>query len=193
MLRKIPFDTSRPVLERFALSKEAEEVVPPEMPPELALQILHEKAFFVDLIHYFAHGMPPREGVCWALAVQQDLLREGSEKEQSVREQVGQWVRDPQEGTRLVLMQAAQGRGHEDPLGWLCNAVVWNGSGSIGPIDGPVVLPPAGLHASGLLGAISLLAGDTEDSLDEARQVTYARGMEVARGGWPGLLEKREP
>lgn len=189
MLRKIPFDTSGSVLERFALSEEAGEVILADMSPELALQTLHEKALFVDLVQYFAHGMPPREGVCWALAVQRDLLREVPEPERAVRDQVAQWIRDPQEGTRVSLMRAAGGRGHEDPLGWLCNAVVWNGSGSIGPIDGPVVLPPAGLQASGLLGAISLLAGDTEESLVAVRQATYARGMEVARGGWPGVLD----
>lgn len=188
MLRKIPFDTSISVLERFALSEEAKQVVHADMSPELALQTLYEKAFFVDLVHYFAHGMPPREGVCWALAVQADLLAETSSQEQALRAQVADWVRDPQEGTRVALMLAAEDRGHEDPLGWLCNAVAWNGSGSIGPIKGPVVLPPAGLHASGLLGAISLLAGDTEESLAAARQATYARGMEVARGGWPGVL-----
>ena len=188
MLRKIPFDTSLPVLERFVLSEEAGEVIFADMSPELALQTLHEKAFFVDLVHYFAHGMPPREGVCWALAVQGDLLRAPSEPDQALRALVTQWVRDPQEGTRVALMQAAEDRGHEDPLGWLCNAVAWNGSGSIGPIKGPVVLPPSGLHASGLLGAISLLAGETEDSLAAAGRATFDRGMEVARGGWPGVL-----
>ncbi|GGC18946.1 hypothetical protein GCM10011363_39540 [Marivita lacus] len=188
MLRKIPFDTSLPVLERFVLSEEAGEVILADMSPELALQTLHEKALFVDLVHYFAHGMPPREGVCWALAVQGDLLRAPSAPDQALRALVTQWVRDPQEGTRVALMQAAEDRGHEDPLGWLCNAVAWNGSGSIGPIKGPVVLPPSGLHASGLLGAISLLAGETEDSLAAAGQATFDRGMEVARGGWPGVL-----
>ena len=188
MLRKIPFDTSLPVLERFVLSDEAGEVILADMSPELALQTLYEKALFVDLVHYFAHGMPPREGVCWALAVQQDLLGESPEPERALLDQVAHWVRDPQEATRVALMLAAEGRGHEDPLGWLCNAVAWNGSGSIGPIGGPVVLPPPGLHASGLLGAISLFAGETEDSLAAVQQVTYARGIEVACGGWPGVL-----
>lgn len=188
MLRKIPFDTSLPVLERFALSEEAGQVILTDMPPELALQTLHEKALFVDLIHYLAHGMPPREGVCWALAVQGDLLRAPSAQDQALRALVVQWVRDPQEGTRVTLMQAAEDRGHEDPLGWLCNAVAWNGSGSIGPAKGPVVLPPSGLHATALLGAISLLAGETKNSLAVAIQVTFDRGMEVARGGWPGVL-----
>lgn len=188
MLRKIPFETSAQVIERFALSEEAEQLVHTDMSPELALQTLHDKALFVDLVHYFAHGMPPREGVCWALAVQGDLLREPTVEEQALRAQVAQWVRDPQEGTRVALMQAAEARGHEDPLGWLCNAVAWNGSGSIGPIDGPVVLPPAGLHTSGLLGAIALLAGETEEDLAAARQAMYSRGLEVAHGGWPGVL-----
>jgi len=38
-----------------------------------------------------------------------------------------------------------------------------------------------------LLGAISLLAGDTEDTFAAAVEVTFQQGMAVAQGGWPNI------
>ncbi|MGJ8603693.1 MAG: DUF6931 family protein [Marivita sp.] len=188
MLRKIPYETSAPVFERFALTEDAALLVTADMTPEQVLATLVKMGFFVDLVLFLAHGMPPREGVCWALAVQEDILVEMPPEDQEVHRKIADWVRDPQESTRILLMQAGEGRDNKDPVGWLCKAVAWNGSGSIGPVDGPVVLPPAGLYASGLLGAISLLAGDTEKTYAAATKVAYDRGMDVARGGWPGVL-----
>lgn len=187
MLRKIPFDTSAPVLARFALSEEGAALVDPELSPEEALAALYAAGLFVDLVHYFAYAMPPREGVCWALAVQDDVTDPAYRTPESVelRAKAARWVRDPQEAIRVMLMQAAENRAANDPLGWLCNAVAWNGSGSMGPVDGPVVLPPQHLHAGALVGAVGLLAGDTADSMTKALKAVHARGMDVARGGWP--------
>lgn len=187
MLRKIPYDTSTPILARFRLSDEAAKVISENMAPDLVLKALHKGKHFVDLIHFFGHAMPPREGVCWALSVIKDLQPEVSEADAAVCAQVGDWVRDPQETRRIALMQEGEKRENEDPIGWLCNAVAWNGSGSIGPVDGPTVLPPAGLYVTGLLGAISLLAGDTEDTFSTAVEVSFQRGMTVAQGGWPNI------
>jgi hypothetical protein len=187
MLRKIPYDTCVPVLARFRLSEEAAEAVVEDAAPDVALKALHKGKHFVDLIHFFGHAMPPREGVCWALSVVKDLRPDMDEADAAVCAQVAEWVRDPQEARRITLMQEGEKRENEDPIGWLCNAVAWNGSGSIGPIDGPTVLPPAGLHVSGLLGAISLLAGDTEDTFAAAVEVTFQQGMAVAQGGWPNI------
>jgi hypothetical protein len=51
--------------------------------------------------------------------------------------------------------------------------------------DGPVVLPPAGLHAKALLGAVALLAGDTEEWFLAVQVNAYLWGLTVAQGGWP--------
>ncbi|MEM9549658.1 MAG: hypothetical protein AAGA05_00700 [Pseudomonadota bacterium] len=185
MLRKIPFDTSAPVLDRFALTQEGAGDVSGEMSPETALAALHKAGHFVDLVNFLGFGLPPREGVCWAMAVHCDLRPTVPEADADARELVGRWVKDPQEATRISLMEGADTREADDPVSWLCKAVVWNGSGSIGPVDGPVVLPPAGLHASALLGAVALLGGDNDDSLAAALDVAYTRGLEVAQGGWP--------
>jgi hypothetical protein len=189
MLRKIPFETSALVLERFKLSEEGGAVVTAEQEPEAALQALHAGEHMVDMANYFANGMPPREGVCWAVAIMRDICTEMSAQDQEVLALSEKWIKDPQEGLRIRLMDEAEKRESDDPVYWLCNAVAWNGSGSMAPKDGPVVLPPTGLHASALLGAVGLLAGTTEESVKALLDSIYARGLEVAQGGWPMLTE----
>lgn len=188
MLRKIPFENSGTILERFDLSAEARDLVSNEMAPETVLQVLHKAGLFVDVLHFFGHALPPREGICWALSVITELCPIMDRNNVQVLEKVASWVRDPQEAARIELQQEAEKRNNEDPLAWLCNAVAWNGSGSIGPVGGPVVLPPAGLHASALLGAISLLAGENAESLEATKEASFRLGMSVAQGAWPNIM-----
>ena len=188
MLRKIPYDTCTPILARFRLSEDTAAVISENMGPGDALKALHKGKHFVDLVLFLGHAMPPREGVCWALSVVKDLCPNMREADGVICAQVADWVRDPQESRRIAIMEEGEKRENEDPIGWLCNAVAWNGSGSIGPIDGPAVLPPEGLYVTGLLGAISLLAGDKEETLAMALEVAFQHGMTVAQGGWPNVI-----
>ena len=185
-MRKLPFEHSAPILGRFAPTEDALALIEPDMAPAEVVAILFKKELLSDMVNFFAHGMPPREGVCWAVAVHRDIAqaRGGAVAPDvaAILEQVENWVRDPQEGRRVQLMQAAETRNSSDPVSWLCNAVAWNGSGSMGPVDGPVVLPPEGLHASALLGAIALLVGDTEDGFQSVLQSAYRRGLKWPKG-----------
>lgn len=185
MLRKIPFDTAEPVLERFNPSQEASETIDVNDPPDAVLAALYKGNHMVDMVNFFAHGLPPREGVCWAIAVTRALRKAPDVAEADLLALCAKWVKDPQEGTRILVMQEGERRSSEDPLCWLCNAVAWNGSGSMGVADGPVVLPPAGLHAKALLGAVALLAGDTEEGFLAVHENAYHWGLTVAQGGWP--------
>ena len=187
MLLKIPFDTSADLLARFSASEEATAVLDATDPPEVTLSKLKESGTFVDVVNFFAFGMPPREGVCWAVAVYREMRAELDLIEKSVLALAERWVKDPQEGVRVRLMNMSEDIDNETPLHWLCSAVAWNGSGSMGPPDGPVVLPPKGLHASALLGAVSLLMDGTEEGLIALEEVAYRIGMEVAQGGWPTI------
>ncbi|MDX8349819.1 hypothetical protein SLH49_17675 [Cognatiyoonia sp. IB215446] len=190
MLRKIPFDDSAELLSRFAVSDEAAEVVVTQDPPEVTLGKLKESGSFVDVANFFAFGMPPREGVCWAIAVYRTMRPELDESESNVLALAERWVKDPQEGIRVRLMDMSEKIDNETALHWLCSAVAWNGSGSMGPPDGPVVLPPKGLHSSALLGAVSLLMDGTEEEFERLQDVAYQTGLEVAQGGWPTISQE---
>lgn len=190
-MRKMPFETSAPILERFAPTEEALALIAADAAPAETVALLYKQEKLADMVSFFAYGMPPREGVCWAIAVHKDVAQAlGRELLPDVRallDLASYWVRDPQEGRRVQLMQAGENLNSSNPVSWLCNAVAWNGSGSMGPVDGPVVLPPAGLHASALLGAVALLAGDTAEGFKAVLNSAYRRGLEVAEGGWPRL------
>ena len=186
MLRKIPFETSEEIFNRFDLSEESAAVVAPDMAPYAVIEALDKASALPDLVNFISHALPPREGICWALAVTSDLnpnLRGG------VTDLVSAWVREPQEGTRQKLMKRMDGMKSDSPLYWLSAAVAWNGSGGIGAAEGPVVLPPAWLHAKALLGTIALQMGQDEAEVDRARAVALIRGIEVANGGWPTVSE----
>jgi hypothetical protein len=185
MLRKLPFETSEPILERFDLSEEGALIVAPEMPPETAIEVLFKADLMVDMLKYFAHGMPPREGACWAVATMRDRLGDLDAKDQELLTLAEKWVKDPQEVLRMQLMDEGETRDNEDPFRWLCCAIAWNGSGSIGPKGGPSVFPATGLYASAFLGAVSLLVGTSEEGHAEVHKSAYRNGLEVARGGWP--------
>ncbi|MEM1074129.1 MAG: hypothetical protein AAF665_06770 [Pseudomonadota bacterium] len=192
MLRKIPFDNSAELLERFAVSEEAAGRVSTDDSPEVTLGKLKDSGAFVDVLNFFAFGLPPREGVCWSIAVYRTMRPELDETETIALELAEKWVKGLQEGFRVRLMGLAEEIDNETALHWLCSAVAWNGSGSIGPPDGPVVLPPKGLHASALLGAVSLLMDGTEAGFERLQDVNFRIGLEVAQGGWPTLAMEEE-
>ena len=186
MFRKIPFETSTEILNRFDLSEESVALVTPDMAPSTVIEALDKASALPDLVNFIGHALPPLEGICWVLAVTNDLnpnLRGG------VTDLVSAWVREPQEGTRQKLMKHMETMKSDTPLYWLSAAVAWNGSGGIGAPEGPVVLPPAWLHAKALLGTIALQMGQDEEEVDRARAVALIRGIEVANGGWPTVSE----
>ena len=57
------------MLERFELSDLATERLDPNTPPPDAVGILAQPDTIIDLVNFFAHALPPREGICWAAAM----------------------------------------------------------------------------------------------------------------------------
>lgn len=186
MLRKIPFETSAEILTRFDLSEESLAVVTPDMAPTAVIETLDKASALPDLVNFIGHALPPREGICWALAVTSDL---NPNFRGDVTDLVTAWVREPQEGIRQKLIKNMDAMESDTPLYWLSAAVAWNGSGGIGAAEGPVVLPPAWLHAKALLGTIALQMGQDAAEVDRAREVALIRGIEVANGGWPTVYQ----
>lgn len=185
MLLKIPFETCEPLFIRFALSDESRAEVQDTDTPADAIAKLNGGAHTIDLLNFFAFSLPPREGICWAVACYRALRISPTEPEQQVLDLAERWVKDPQESVRIRLMEIAETLPSETALHWLCNAVAWNGSGSMGPVDGPVVMPHQGLHASALLGAVALLVDPEKGDFETLRTTAHEIGNHVAGGAWP--------
>lgn len=187
MLRKIPHPDCAGLLAAADLSAEGRALLDPSMPPKAALEALAGPETILDFLRFFAHAVPPREGVCWALAVLHDLCPTQDPAETAALDEARRWVRAPEETTRRRCLQAAGAIGTESPVGWLCLAVGWSGGGSIVPPDLPQVLPPAGLHAKALFGAVALCLPPELGARAAPAQRIVDLAQTVAEGGWPGL------
>lgn len=187
MLKKIPHETSAALLASSMLSDEGLATLDPEMPPEAVLDALATAETAVDYLRFFAHAVPPREGICWALAVIAALRPATGIQEAEVLERVADWLRDPSETRRRHCMALGEALGYEAPPGWLCLAVGWSGAGSIVAPDLPEVMPPVGLHAKAVFGATALSLPNSVHARGEAMRVIDDLARQVAAGAWPRL------
>jgi hypothetical protein len=190
-MKKIPYADCAAILARFELSEEAVELLDPAAPPEAALEILHQAGLVLDVINFFAHALPPREGICWALSMLTGRVAASSDAV-SARREARNWVNEPNEQLRRRCGALGDALGTGGPDGWLCNAVFWNGSGSIVTPDLPVVLPQPFLHAKAVFGTIGLMVPTDDDQRAEFTDHVYRTGLAVAQGGWPCLDARGE-
>lgn len=187
MFKKIPHTTSGEILTRAELATGTGGGLDPGMTPAEVLDRLATPDTVVDYLLFFAHAVPAREGICWALAVTTALRPAITPDEIDALEQVAAWLRDPSETRRRRCMEMTDRLGYEGPAGWLCMAVGWCGSGSIVAANQPEVLPPAWLHAKAVFGAAACcLPNHAEARADPVRQID-GLARHIADGGWPGL------
>ena len=62
MFRKIPFETSTEILNRFDLSEESVALVTPDMAPSTVIEVLDKASALPDLVNFIGHALPPRKG-----------------------------------------------------------------------------------------------------------------------------------
>ena len=187
MFKKIPHSTSGEILTRAGFAAQADDGLDPAMTPAAVLDALATPETIVDYIRFFAHAVPPREGICWSLAVIVTLCPAQTADEIHALDQVTAWLRDPSETRRRDCMAMADKLGNEGPVGWLCLAVGWCGSGSIVAGDLPEVLPPMWLHAKAVFGATALCLPDRAEDRAAPTQSIDALARRVADGFWPHL------
>lgn len=186
-MKKIPYLQAQEILERFELGPEAQSLIEPTATPLDVMNELAKHLHLADYVNFVAHALPPREGICWALAIQEEMSLADVPDAKGIRGQVRTWVQKPTEALRRSLMELGEKLGTDGPTGWLCFAVAWNGSGSIADASGPVVLPPSYLHAKALLGAIALAPAETTKDIRQLLDLAHRNALAVAEGVWPGM------
>lgn len=184
MFKKIPFQKSQPILQRFELSDEASASVSGEMAPSLVIEVLKEKSLFIDLVNFISHALPVREGIWWACLALELRMDDWSPEEQKVVAGCKRWVQEPDEAKRRLAETHVEKLGLQCATGWLAQAVFWNGSGSLGEPGQPVVLPPEFLHAKATAGAVNTAAVIPEwDGYNGYCDQVIAMAMDIANGG----------
>lgn len=191
--KKIPFNTSEPVWQRVTPSAEASETIDFQSEPKQCIAELFEGRHFIDLSNFIAHALPMRESIWWSANVLELRWDDWNDLERNTLEQCKKWVLEPQEPQRRLIEQRIAILGHSCAVGWLAQAVFWNGNNSITAIDQPVVLPVAYLYAKAVSGAVNTAALVPEwDGYEQYYNDARVIAEDIANGG-RGTLKSPKP
>ncbi|MEH6578011.1 MAG: hypothetical protein V7731_13130 [Amphritea sp.] len=184
MFKKIPYQQSQPILQRFELSKDAAACVSAAMPPAEIVSILQANKLNIDLVNFFCHALPMREVIWWACLAVELRLDDWNAEEQRVIADCKRWVQEPTEPGRRTAETQVEKLGVKCAPGWLAQSVFWNGSGSLAKPGQPVVLPPEFLYSKAAAGAINTAAVIPEwDGYENYCARVIAMAIDLARGG----------
>ena len=140
-LARIPAATSAEVCQHFRLGREATALQRDDLTPGQFLDLLTARGLFKDATRFLAHALPKREAVWWAvLCVWEVVGPSPPEPIEAGLRAAEAWVKDASETNRRAARAAAKVAGLSSPAGLTASAAFQSG-GSLGPPDGPVILP----------------------------------------------------
>ncbi len=182
--KKIPQAESGPIWGRFEATEAATELATMQLSPEQAIEHLQQQSLFIDMSNFIAHALPMRECLWWCILVLELRNSDWSALELDTLKHCKQWVLEPEEAKRRLLEQRVEKLGHDCAIGWLAQAVFWNGSGSIIAPDLPLVMPVDYLYAKAAAGAINTAAViPSWDGYAGYYEKVAAMGVNIAKGG----------
>ena len=182
--KKIPLADSQPIWKRFEASEQAQQLQTTASSPAETIAQLQQQSLFIDLSNFIAHALPMRESLWWCIVVLELRNSDWSELEKDTISRCRNWVLEPEEAKRRFIERRLKQLGHDCAVGWLAQAVFWNGSGSIVEADLPMVMPMDYLYAKGVAGAVNTAAVVPEwDGYLEYYQQATAIAIDIADGG----------
>lgn len=191
MFKKIPFQNCHVIFHYLDLSEETLALVNPENTPQDVIETLFDAGEFIDLTHFYCHALPMREVIWWTCNALELRNGDWSAAEQRTLQECKHWVKEPQEGLRRRIELQLGKMKNDSAVRWLAQAVVWNGGGSIAPIDFPVVMPAEYLYAKAAAGAVNTAAVLPEwKGYQKFYQSAFSMALDLAKGG-PGLMKNK--
>lgn len=182
--KKIPQPSCETIWARVEISEAAEPHVDVASSPKETVDLLVKEQCQLDVVNFFSHALPMRECIWWACLALELRGEDWSELERSTLELCKVWVLEPEEAKRRFIEQRLTQLGHACAVGWLAQAVIWNGSGSIVAADLPQVFPAPYLYAKAVAGAVNTAATKPEWSGHVAfYDKTLAIAEDIASGG----------
>jgi hypothetical protein len=135
-------------------STEGKALLTPGMTAPHYVNTLEKNKMSVDMVHFFAHGLPEKDGICWACQSSRLVAPKMSTPEMNCLQLTENWLKFPKPNVHLDL-QAALGKiDFTGPGGWTAQAAMW----SICPPSAPG-MPAGPVVAAAIVGAILLAAG----------------------------------
>lgn len=182
--KKIPLSDSQLIWNRFEATEKAQPLRAENTSPAETIAKLQQQSLFIDLSNFIAHALPMREALWWCILVMELRASDWSELELDTIKHCRDWVLDPEEVKRRFIETRLRQLGHDCAVGWLAQAVFWNGSGSIVEPGLPKVMPVDYLYAKGIAGAVNTAAVVPQwDGYLAFYQQAVAIAVDIAEGG----------
>jgi hypothetical protein len=153
-LSKITAPTAAEICAKSKPSPEGKALLQPGMTPSQYQGALEKNKLSVDSVNFLAHGMEPKDSVCWACQASRMTAPKLSGPEMSALNATECWLKNPTAGARSSMAACLGKVDYTGPASWATQAALW------APILGLAVTPAgAGLTGSAVAGAIMLAAG----------------------------------
>jgi hypothetical protein len=179
----VPAATAAEVCQRFRLGRVATALLRDDLTPSQFLDLLTARRLFKDATSFLAHALPNREAVWWAVLCVREVVGPAPPEPVAAALRAAEaWVQDPSEENRRAAREAAKAAGAGSPAGLAATAAFQSG-GSLGPPDGPEILPSEFATARGVANAITIASSQAPAEKAPERFPSFvARGVEVATG-----------
>ncbi len=150
-LSKITAPTAAEICEQSKPSPEGQALLTPDMTPGEYQGALEKNKLPVDSVNFLAHGMEPKDSVCWACQASQMTAPKLSGPELNALNCTQCWLKNPTPNMSASMAASLGSVDFTGPAGWAAQAGVWAGM--------PAMPGAAGLTAAAVAGAIMLAAG----------------------------------
>jgi hypothetical protein len=154
-LPRISAPTAAEVCARSNPSPEGKALLTPKMTPPEYVHALEKNKLPVDSANFMAHGLPEKDGVCWATQSSRMVAPKLSAPEMNALNLTEAWLKNPTPAAKASLEGALQKVDFSGPGSWSAQAALW----SAAPPPAVPGAPPVGLVASAVAGAVLLAAG----------------------------------
>jgi hypothetical protein len=153
-----PIKSAQEVCARAQLGSEALGLLQQDQTPAAYFNVLVAEKHYRDAVRFAANLLEPAQAVWWGCVCAWQALKPNPNPPQSSALQAAvHWVLDPTEPRRRRAESAGKAAGAGTPAGAVALAAFYS-SGSLAPANLPEVLPPPGLSAQMVAGAILLAA-----------------------------------
>jgi hypothetical protein len=151
---KISAPTAAEICAQSKPSPEGQALLEPGMTPGQYQAALEKNKMSVDSVNFLAHGMQPKDSVCWACQSSRLSAPKLSGPEMDALKSTECWLKNPTAGMRSSMAACLGKVDFKGPGSWAAQAGMW------APIPGAPAMPgAAGLTAAAVAGAIMLAAG----------------------------------
>jgi hypothetical protein len=149
-LPKITAPTASEICARSNPSSEAKALLTPTMTPPQYLNTLEKNKLSVDSVNFLAHGLPEKDGICWAAQGCRLVTPKLSAPELDALKATEGWLRNQTPDLRNSVNASLGKVDFTGPASWAAQAAMWSGAPSV---------PGISLVAAAVVGAILIAMG----------------------------------